>query len=57
MGAVKVDAFLTAIAVERRMTESTHNQAKSALLFLCTELLEAISLSASGRDRASFRVR
>ena len=34
MGAPEVEAFLTYLAVERKVSASTHNQALSALLFL-----------------------
>jgi len=34
MGAAEVEAFLAMLAVERRASASTHNQALSALLFL-----------------------
>ena len=34
MGAVEVEVFLTYLAVERHVSASTQNQAKSALLFL-----------------------
>lgn len=40
MGAREVEAFLTHLAVERRVSASTQNQAKSALLFLYKEALE-----------------
>lgn len=40
MGAVELEAFLTHIAVERRVSASTQNQAKSALLFLYREVLK-----------------
>ena len=33
-------AFLTTLATERKVSASTHNQALSALLFLCREMLE-----------------
>ena len=39
MGAGEVEAFLTHLAVERKVSESTHNQALSALLFLYREVL------------------
>jgi integron integrase len=41
MGAPEVEAFLTNLAVERSVSASTQNQAKSALLFLYKEVLEA----------------
>ena len=34
MGVREVEAFLTMLATERRVSASTHNQALSALLFL-----------------------
>ena len=34
MGASEVEAFLTMLATERKVSASTHNQALSALLFL-----------------------
>ena len=39
MGAAEVEAFLTHLAVERQVSASTQNQAKSALLFLYKEVL------------------
>ena len=39
MGAVEVEVFLTYLAVERNVSASTQNQAKSALLFLYKEVL------------------
>jgi integron integrase len=39
MGAPQVQAFLTMLANERRVSSSTHNQALSALLFLYREVL------------------
>ena len=39
MGARQVEAFLTMLATERRVSSSTHNQALSALLFLYREVL------------------
>jgi integron integrase len=39
MGADEVRAFLTMLATERRVSASTHNQALSALLFLCRQVL------------------
>ena len=39
MGAQEVEAFLTMLATERRVSASTHNQALSALLFLYREVL------------------
>ena len=39
MGARQVEAFLTMLAIERKVSSSTHNQALSALLFLYREVL------------------
>ena len=39
MGAREVEAFLTMLAVERRVSASTHNQALSAILFLYREVM------------------
>ena len=39
MGATEIDAFLSHLAVERSVSASTQNQAKSALLFLYKEVL------------------
>lgn len=39
MGATEVEAFLSMLATERRVSASTHNQALSALLFLYREVL------------------
>jgi integron integrase len=40
MGAAEVEAFLTMLATERKVSTSTHNQALSALLFLYREVLD-----------------
>lgn len=40
MGAPEVEAFLSHLAVERSVSASTQNQAKSALLFLYKEVLQ-----------------
>lgn len=40
MGAPKVEAFLTMLATERKVSTSTHNQALSALLFLYRAVLD-----------------
>ena len=40
MEAKQVEAFLTMLATERKVSASTHNQALSALLFLYREVLE-----------------
>jgi site-specific recombinase XerD len=39
LGPAEVEAFLTDLAVRRRVSASTQNQAKSALLFLYREVL------------------
>lgn len=39
MGAPEVEAFLTMLTTERKVSTSTHNQALSALLFLYREVL------------------
>ncbi len=39
MGAAEVEAFLSMLATERKVSASTHNQAMSALLFLYREVL------------------
>jgi integron integrase len=39
MGVAEVEAFLTMIATERKVSASTHNQALSAILFLYREVL------------------
>ena len=40
MGAPQVEAFLSHLAVERRVSASTQNQAKAALLFLYKRVLK-----------------
>jgi hypothetical protein len=40
MGSAEVNAFLTYLAVELKVSASTQNQALAALLFLYRELLE-----------------
>jgi hypothetical protein len=39
MGNTEIEAFLTHLAVEGQVSASTQNQALSALLFLCREVL------------------
>lgn len=39
MGPREVEAFLTMLATERKVSASTNNQALSAILFLCREVL------------------
>ena len=41
MGALEVASFLTHLAVERHVSASTQNQAKSAILYLYKEVLQA----------------
>ena len=41
MGAVEVEAFLSHLAVKGKVSASTQNQAKSAILFLYRYVLEA----------------
>ena len=40
LGATEVEAFLTNLAVQRRVSASTQNQAKSAILFLYKEVID-----------------
>jgi integron integrase len=40
MGAAEIEAFLTMLSTQRRVSASTHNQALSALLFLYREVLD-----------------
>ena len=40
IGAPGVEAFLTMLATERKVSASTHNQAMSAVLFLYREVLK-----------------
>ena len=40
MGAKHVEAFLTMLATERKVSAYTHNQASSVLIFLYREVLE-----------------
>jgi len=56
MGSAEVNAFLTHLAVEGRVSASTQNQALSALLFLYRELLER-DLDLEGVVRARQRRR
>jgi site-specific recombinase XerD len=39
MAGPETEAFLTMLATERKVSASTHNQALSAMLFLCREVL------------------
>ena len=56
MGSAEVNAFLTHLAVEGRVSASTQNQALSALLFLYREVLER-DLDLEGLIRARTRPR
>lgn len=56
MGSAEVNAFLTHLAVELKVSPSTQNQALAALLFLYRELL-AIDLDLDGVVRARTRRR
>lgn len=58
MGPVEVRAFLTMLAVERKVATSTHNQALSALLFLYRDVLgqDLPWLDALERPKRSKRV-
>ncbi|WP_374693357.1 phage integrase N-terminal SAM-like domain-containing protein [Acidithiobacillus sp. AMEEHan] len=40
MGATEIEAFLSYLAVERKVSSSTQNQAKAALLFLYKQVLD-----------------
>ncbi|MCP3848870.1 MAG: integron integrase, partial [Gammaproteobacteria bacterium] len=40
MGVVEIEAYLSHLAVERKVSASTQNQALSAILFLYQEILE-----------------
>ena len=52
MGAEEIRRFLSHLAVEGRVSASTHNQALSALLFLCREVLGAELTYVEGIERA-----
>ena len=52
MGAHEVEAFLTHLAVQGRVSASTQNQAKSAILFLYREVLESELPWLDGVERA-----
>ncbi len=43
MSAPEVEAFLTYLAVERKVSASTQNQAKAAVLFLHKEVLQNLT--------------
>lgn len=57
MGAEQVEAFLTMLAAERRVSPSTHNQALSALLFLYREVLDAKLPWLDGIQRPAYKKR
>ena len=57
MGAEHVEAFLTMLAAERRVSPSTHNQALSALLFLYREVLDATLPWLDGIQRPAYKKR
>ncbi len=52
MGAPEVEAFLTHLAVNRKVAASTQNQAFNALLFLYKQVLKADIGPIQGVDRA-----
>ena len=54
LGAAEVEGFLTSLAVEGRVSASTQNQAKSALLFLYKEVPSCRGSTASRRRRRRF---
>ena len=58
MGALEVQSFLSWLAVERRLSASSHRQALSALLFLYTKVLglHLPWMSEIGRPRVSRRL-
>ena len=58
MGGPQVEAFLSWLANERRLSASTHKQALSAILFLYQEVLEIDLpwMSQIGRPRASLHI-
>jgi integrase len=56
MGSVEVNAFLTHLAVEGRVSASTQMQALAALLFLYREMLD-LDLDLEGLIRARTRPR
>jgi hypothetical protein len=47
LGVADVEAFLSMLANERKVSASTHNQALSALLFLYREVLALICLGST----------
>src|SRR5687767_11334474 len=63
-GAAEVEAFLTQLAMHGRVSASTQNQARSAVLFLYKEVLQAalpwldniVSAKRPARDRKSTRL-
>lgn len=50
MGAPEVEAFLTHLAVERKVSASTQNQARAAIIFLYREVLEGLRLRVKDVD-------
>lgn len=58
MGAAEVEAFLTYLANERRISPSTHRQALSAILYLYKEVLdiELPWMQEIGRPQQRFRI-
>jgi hypothetical protein len=48
MGAPEIEAFLTHLAVERKVSASTQNQACSALLLLYKNLICQIAMAGTG---------
>jgi hypothetical protein len=55
MGAVEVEAFVTHLAVAKRVSASTLNQAKSAVLFLYKEVLGEPKASSRREGRSVSR--
>jgi site-specific recombinase XerD len=56
MGAAEVDAFLTHLAVERKLAASSQNQALNALVFLYREVLK-VDLKGVDARRAKYTKR
>ena len=55
MGAAEVEAFLTHLAVAKRMSASTQNQAKSAVLFLYKKSSGSLCRGSKASSRRSGR--
>jgi hypothetical protein len=53
MGAAEVEAFLTSLAVDRKVSAATKNQALAALLFRYSEVVGAALLWFDGITRAT----